>query len=49
MYDVWMEAFENDEVSAVVMLGMSAAFDLIDHGLLLDGKLSIEQEAEGLH
>ena len=27
-------------VSAVVMLGMSAAFDLIDHGLLLD-KLEI--------
>jgi hypothetical protein len=40
MYDVWLDAVENDEVSAVVMLDMSAAFNVVDHETLLD-KLKI--------
>ena len=35
MFDSWMEAFENDEVSAVIMLDMSAAFDVVDYDILL--------------
>ena len=36
MVDIWLEALEDNEVSAVVMLDMSAAFDVVDHGILLD-------------
>ena len=35
MFDSWIEAFENGEVSAVLMLDMSAAFDVVDHHILL--------------
>ena len=35
MYDQWIEAFENDEVTAVVMLDLSAAFDVVDHEILI--------------
>ena len=40
MFDVWVEAFENGDISAVIMLDMSAAFDLVDHNILVQ-KLSI--------
>ena len=34
MMDTWVGAFDNDEVSAVFMLDMSAAFDLVDYDVL---------------
>ena len=34
MFDSWIEAFEHGEVSAVLMLDMSAAFDVVDHHIL---------------
>ena len=40
MVDIWLEALDNEEISAVVMLDMSAAFDVVDHELLL-GKLKL--------
>ena len=35
MYDQWIEAFERNEVTAVVMLDLSAAFDVVDHDILI--------------
>ena len=47
MHDVWVEAFDRGDISAVVMLDMSAAaFDLVDHPLLLD-KLAVYGFSEG--
>ena len=40
MVDIWLEALENEIISAVVMFDMSAAFDVVDHELLL-GKLRL--------
>ena len=35
MFDTWLEALENNEISAVIMLDLSAAFDVVDHIILL--------------
>ena len=36
MYDTWVQAVDKGELSGVCMLDMSAAFDVVDHGILLD-------------
>ena len=35
MYDGWLQAVESDQLAGVCMLDMSAAFDLVDHNLLI--------------
>ena len=40
MYDIWVESIENGEMAAAMMIDLSAAFDMVDHNLLLE-KLSI--------
>ena len=36
MYDNWLEAAEAGTMAGVCLLDMSAAFDVVDHGLLLN-------------
>ena len=36
LYDSWVEAIEKGEMSAVVMIDQSAAFDCVDHRILRD-------------
>ena len=38
MQDIWMEAFDRNEITATVMLDLSAAFDVVNKNILL-GKL----------
>ena len=40
MMDVWLEALDEDNITAVIMLDLSAAFDVVDYFLLLE-KLKI--------
>ena len=46
MIDNWAEAYENEEISAVVMYDQSAAFDVCDHEILKN-KLNIYGLQEG--
>ena len=36
MYDGWVDAFDEDKLTAVIMLDLSAAFDVVDTNILLD-------------
>ena len=36
MYDTWLEAFEDNKISAAIMLDLSATFDVVDSSILLD-------------
>ena len=35
MQDLWLEALERNEITAVIMCDISAAFDIVSHDLLL--------------
>ena len=35
MFDTWLDAMEDDNISAVLMLDLSAAFDVVDHDILI--------------
>ena len=36
MYDTWVHAVDKGDLKGVCMLDMSAAFDVVDHSILLD-------------
>ena len=36
MYNYWIDNLENDEISAAVLIDMSAAFDVLDHKILIE-------------
>ena len=46
LYDVWLEASENKEMTAALLLDLSAAFDLIPHSILLK-KMKVYNFDEG--
>ena len=46
LYDLWLNAAENQELNAALLLDLSAAFDLVDHSVFLK-KLSLYGFDEG--
>ena len=36
MYDTWLNEVEEDNMVGVMMIDLSAAFDMVDHPLLLE-------------
>ena len=40
MYDQWLEQVDDGKMVGVMMIDLSAAFDMVDHNLLL-GKLEL--------
>ena len=36
MQELWLDALEKNEITAVIMCDMSTAFDLVNHSLLLE-------------
>ena len=36
MYDTWVKAVDEGEMAGVMMVDLSAAFEMVDHGILLE-------------